>query len=96
MYQKMQVSGLTEINPLICTSASGASNLCFCILIFLKQFHWDNYSLMTARLLDYNPLFPSWTPLGLSFGVAVMLWLQMMTAAMKLKDTCSLEVVLDD
>ena len=40
MYRKIQASGLTEIIPLICTSAIGASILCFHVLNFLKAYLW--------------------------------------------------------
>lgn len=40
MHGKVQESGLTEIMPLICTSAIWDSILCFLILSFLKLHCW--------------------------------------------------------
>ena len=45
MYEEMQESGLTEIIPLKCTSATGASILCFLILSALG-------SLLAAAVAD--------------------------------------------
>ena len=41
MYGKMQESGLTEIIPLICTSAIWVHILCLLILRFLKLHRWE-------------------------------------------------------
>ena len=70
----MQESGLTEIVPLICSSALYASILCFLILSFLKMPQFGMVAVWW--LLDgRHSLFPSWVPSGLTVGVTLILWL---------------------
>ena len=73
MYGKMQESGLTEIIPLICTSAIGVSILCFLILSFLRV-HRQGAPAVSGGLMA-GILFPSWIPSGLPIWVAIMWWL---------------------